>query len=362
MRATVLHLISNRWNSAITEYALSAAKALALLKFENVFVCLEKKAAAHRARSLGYIVEEVPEFSLRQMQLLSDLADRFNPSLIITYGGPEMVLSWVMRNRAGRVIRVRGNLFHPKVFSRPLYRLAHRHIETVIAPSEFVKSKIPTRPKVHVLTIGIDEREFRYITTPVDNSRPEVLIFGRLDPVKGHANFIRLFANLLQDWRDESCPKPVLRIVGREENTKVGELESTAHHSGLVLGEDVIIEATEVTNRAALLSRACVGVVSSLGSELICRVAQEFLMCGTPILVSDVGSLPEVLKEPDFGRVFDHTGAHIRYVKEFIVRSSQLSPGQKKYLSDRAAKYFSLAEMARKMMELLENNYSGTKK
>ena len=45
---------------------------------------------------------------------------------------------------------------------------------------------------------------------------------------------------------------------------------------------------------AEMMSSVSVGVVASLGSEQICRVAEEFLLCGTAVVVSGAGSLDDV--------------------------------------------------------------------
>lgn len=45
------------------------------------------------------------------------------------------------------------------------------------------------------------------------------------------------------------------------------------------------------------MRRAHFGVVPSFDSEVICRVAVEFMQLGTPVLVSDAGALPEIVKK-----------------------------------------------------------------
>ena len=39
-----------------------------------------------------------------------------------------------------------------------------------------------------------------------------------------------------------------------------------------------------------------VGVISSLDSEMICRVAVEFFSVGTPVIAPPTGCLPEIIK------------------------------------------------------------------
>jgi len=43
------------------------------------------------------------------------------------------------------------------------------------------------------------------------------------------------------------------------------------------------------------------GIISSLDSEVVCRVGVEFLQSGVPCLYSDAGALPEVFSDfPEF--------------------------------------------------------------
>lgn len=353
MTKTVLHMISNRWNSAITEYALSSARSMKFLKYRNIFVCLKEKPVAVRAREAGFEVVEIDDFSVQNWSLFSDLAEKYSPDFVLTYGGPEMIMCWPMRAEGRKLIRIRGNLFHPRLFNRSFYRMAHRHIDEIVAPSMYVKEQLPRRPGRLVVPIGIDEREFTRQATK-KMPRPELMIFGRLDPIKGHLNFIRLFADLVLRWNTERCPKPVLKIAGREENTKVAELEASVYQHGLIVGEDVIFETGTIENRALALSQATIGVVSSLGSELICRVAQEFLMCGTPVAVTRVGSLPEVIREKEFGETFDHKATNILHLEDFIVRVFNSDESQRNHIAALAHKHFSLATMARTYQDILD--------
>src|SRR5690606_765274 len=56
------HLISNRWNSAITEYALNAARALSLKGADNLFSPLAGSPAEERAREYDLRVATFARF------------------------------------------------------------------------------------------------------------------------------------------------------------------------------------------------------------------------------------------------------------------------------------------------------------
>src|SRR5690606_17369961 len=94
---------------------------------------------------------------------------------------------------------------------------------------------------------------------------------------------------------DKDRKRARLVIVGEPKNISTGELAEFGVKLGLSLGDELIIHPHLIDHPAHLLSRVDLGLISSTHSEIICRVAEEFLLCGTPVIVSGVGSLDEVL-------------------------------------------------------------------
>ena len=84
-------------------------------------------------------------------------------------------------------------------------------------------------------------------------------------------------------------------------NISTDQIRAFARDVNLVEGEHWELVSTRVKNLSEILNQAHLGVIPSQGSEVICRVAQEFLVCGLPIFVSGVGSLEECLVREDFG-------------------------------------------------------------
>jgi glycosyltransferase involved in cell wall biosynthesis len=295
---SIWHLCSNRWNSAITEYALSAARALALAGHETLFIAKVGSPAAKRA-AVHLPTREIVDFSWRGMLDLWTLVRKKPPDIVVVYGGAEAFLASLLKaTRPLKVLRFQGQALTQRSFQQERYRLAHRHVDLILTPSVAMAAAVrrlhPWQQVVPVV-LGCDaDRLQRPASAEVPAGRPEMLIFGRLDPVKGHQAMVARFASLLKSW-DKKTPAPRLHIIGEPANLSVADLMGYASAAGLRWGDDVVVSVQRLADVAATLSNACLGVISSLGSEVICRVAEEFLLCGTPVAVSGVGSLGEVL-------------------------------------------------------------------
>ena len=59
--------------------------------------------------------------------------------------------------------------------------------------------------------------------------------------------------------------------------------------------KDITIITGKVDDITGIMNASDLGVISSLGSEAICRVAMEFMACGVPLISSNAGVLPEML-------------------------------------------------------------------
>ena len=50
-----------------------------------------------------------------------------------------------------------------------------------------------------------------------------------------------------------------------------------------------------------IMKISCLGIVSSVDSEVICRVAMEFFSVGTPVVAFQTGCLPEIIRHGQNG-------------------------------------------------------------
>ncbi len=302
----VWHLISNRWNSAISEYAISTARALSDLGAQQVVTSLKGSPAESRFDVLNFSLESIDHFGPSSYARLVAMSAKLAPDFIFSYGGPETTAALFFKP-GQKIIRFYGQRVEDRGIPRGfITRLAHQHVRKVIAPSRVVAEPLEKLLgcSVNVITLGCDQKTF-YFSDTNRSGRPEILIFGRLDPVKGHREFLPFFKKIIETSKTKGDPRPRLRIVGLPANISETHIRVTAESLGLS-NDDVIIQCERVQDVAALMSGASLGLVSSIGSEIICRVAQEFLMCGTPVLTTSVGSLPEIFTNETFGTSYDH--------------------------------------------------------
>ncbi|MBC7660249.1 MAG: glycosyltransferase [Chitinophagaceae bacterium] len=353
MKPTVWHLCSNRWNSAITEYALRSAQSLHRRGWSSLLSALPASPCALRASELG-VAGATFQFKLSEVFALRREAKRLKPSIIVTYGGPETFLS---RFLGVPVVRFRGQ---DSDLSRPLspfgLGLSLRFCKGIITPakrvSDLFRAALPKK-SVHSIVLGLDAAVF-HSRPRKDADRPRLLIVGRLDPIKGHEKFLKLFYETLIEW-DNPRPKPFLEIIGQSANITSAALRATAKTIGLIEGVDWGLVDARVPNLPSRMASAALGIIPSLGSEVICRVAEEFLLSGTAVLVAPVGSLSECLIDPEFGAVFpDDEEKQRKLLKTWSIRAFEETQNVRDERSAKARDYFSLDSMGRDLEAYLQ--------
>ena len=330
----VLHLVSNRWNSAICEYALSTVRACKVLNYENFIVGITNSPFLNKARELSDLNEEFADFSPKRFFQLKKIIQKFKPDLIFSNGGPEEFIAHFAKPKSVKHFRFRGN-FRLTPVLLPLAQTFY--------PSFFAKEK--AKIDGPIIPLGTNEKKFNFANYNKIEV-PSLLIFGRFDPIKGHENFLQLFKKIA----DVSSFEINLKIVGLEANTKASDLAFWAKSLGLEASRcRVSITTAKIEDVPALMRGVTAGVISSSGSEVICRVAQEFLMCGTPVLVTNIGSLPEVLKELSFGKIYPNLQP-IEIVSQ-IAEYFQENAKTRNARAESAQRHFSVATMALKLKQ-----------
>src|SRR5205814_254516 len=122
---------------------------------------------------------------------------------------------------------------------------------------------------------------------------PVLGVVARLDPVKGHRYVLEALHLLKRTY-----PKLRLRLMGQEENIKQRDLRFMAER----LRIDSMVEFSGFqTNVAQAMAGCTVGVIPSTGSEAVSRVALEWMAAGRPVVATQVGCLPEVVKDHSTG-------------------------------------------------------------
>ena len=107
---------------------------------------------------------------------------------------------------------------------------------------------------------------------------------------------LEAFRQLLTDF-----PKLTLLLLYRDTPSEIPEMQAVqADLQRLGVATHVRMDA-EREDILSLMAFADVGVVSSIASEVICRVAVEFFSVGTPVVALPTGCLPEIIQNGETG-------------------------------------------------------------
>jgi len=200
-----------------------------------------------------------------------------------------------------KLIRTRGTTRPPQSswMNRKIYcEWTHAHIVTGRVVEERLKMKIPIPPeKISVIYYPAEQhalpltlKEDYYDRFDLPKNALILSIVGRLDPVKGHLILLQSLKALIEDY-----PQLVLLILYRDAehgNRKLIKLEEVITRLSL---ENHVRLIGPHTGIREIMQWTTLGIISSIESEVICRVAVEFFSVGTPVVAFPTGCLPELI-------------------------------------------------------------------
>lgn len=242
----------------------------------------------------------VSHFAPHAFPVLDQIRSR---PLVAHFHGP-----WMLEGRAAGLGR--RTLFVRGVEERSVYHRARRLIVLSRAFGDILVRDYGVAPdKVRVIPGGVDLQRFRSVGSRADArralgwdlDRPTVVTVRRLAPTKGIENLIAAV-----DLLRHRVPDVQVVIAGG------GPLAGKFHRQVRDMGLDRWIRFAGYVSDADLprvYRAADVFVVPTLAFEGFGLVVLESLACGTPVLVTPVSGLPEVVNDLDPGLVLGGTGA-----------------------------------------------------
>ena len=314
-----------RWWNAEAAYAAILAREL-LNAGHKVWV-LTRPNSLNETKLRNWnlpIITDIPLSSSNPWQLwrayqrLKSLIEEQQIQIVNAHRSEGFPLLVLLRQRlkSFALIRTRGT-------TRPLRdlwlnrRLHEDWIESVIVPAQVIASQLrqvlnlpPER--LHVIYYPVDPSIIGVKgESEAQQSRLECLdrlgipkhcrvigIVGRIRPVKGQRILLKSFVALRKRF-----PDIVLLMLYRDTSETEAEwqgllqdlVESNLQQSVYLYGyrEDV----------QEIMRHIDIGVVSSIDSEVICRVAVEFFSVGTPVVAFPTGALPEIIQDGVTGRI-----------------------------------------------------------
>jgi len=337
-----------RWWNAEAAYAATLARELLNAGHKVWVLTLPNSLNETKLRSWNLpIITDIPLSSSNPWQLwqayrrLQSLIEEQQIQIVNAHRSEGFPLLVLLRQRlkSFALIRTRGT-------TRPLRdhwlnrKLHEDWIESVIVPAQVIASQLRQ-------VLNLPSERLQVIYYPVNpssidsqgeseaqQSRLECLdrlgiprqcrvigIVGRIRPVKGQRILLKSFATLRKRF-----PDTVLLMLYRDTNETEAEwqgllqdlVESNLQQSVYLYGyrEDVL----------EIMRHTDIGVVSSVDSEVICRVAVEFFSVGTPVIAFPTGALPEIIQDGVTGRIAkDKSAEALAEILEWMLESPERS-------------------------------------
>ena len=335
-----------RWWNAEAAYAATLARELLNAGHKVWVLTLPNSLNETKLRSWNLpIITDIPLSSSNPWQLwqayrrLQSLIEEQQIQVVNAHRSEGFPLLVLLRQRlkSFALIRTRGT-------TRPLRdhwlnrKLHEDWIESVIVPAQVIASQLRQ-------VLNLPSERLQVIYYPVNpssidsqgeseaqQSRLECLdrlgiprqcrvigIVGRIRPVKGQRILLKSFATLRKRF-----PDTVLLMLYRDTNETEAEwqgllqdlVESNLQQSVYLYGyrEDVL----------EIMRHTDIGVVSSVDSEVICRVAVEFFSVGTPVVAFPTGALPEIIQDGVTGRIAkDKSAEALAEILEWMLESPE---------------------------------------
>lgn len=304
------------WFSGIAWHMLCTLNALKHSGHEVYAAGDSRSRSLEHADELGVPVQRFNGLRMKNPALIPGQILKWNrylntvsPDVLITYSSAAHWLTAMCgaRRRKIRIIRARCDARKPR-----------RTVSNHILLKRFTCGHIFSATELQSAnTSGFRLNEKNSIVLPgyVDTSRfkptgsaeairkefnlyrePLVGIVGRLDPVKDHPTFLRI-----ADVVCEQLPEARFLICGKEANTTIADLTPLARQLDI---EDKVIFAGHREDIPEILNAIDIGMITSNGSEKTCRTAMEFAACAKPLITTDTGCLPDLIRHKVTGLLF----------------------------------------------------------
>lgn len=369
-----------RWWNAEAAYAATLARELLNAGHKVWVLTLPNSLNETKLRSWNLpIITDIPLSSSNPWQLwqayrrLQSLIEEQQIQIVNAHRSEGFPLLVLLRQRlkSFALIRTRGT-------TRPLRdhwlnrKLHEDWIESVIVPAQVIASQLRQ-------VLNLPSERLQVIYYPVNpssidsqgeseaqQSRLECLdrlgiprhcrvigIVGRIRPVKGQRILLKSFATLRKRF-----PDIVLLMLYRDTNETEAEwqgllqdlVESNLQQSVYLYGyrEDVL----------EIMRHTDIGVVSSVDSEVICRVAVEFFSVGTPVVAFPTGALPEIIQDGVTGRIAkDKSAEALAEILEWMLESPERIAGFGKNARQQSLERFDPNKLLEQTLSVYEQSW-----
>jgi glycosyltransferase involved in cell wall biosynthesis len=209
-----------------------------------------------------------------------------------------VVLSW-------ETVSHEGDPFHNNFQRRAGYQWAMKFVDVIVPVSDEIKRSLIRRRhipehKIRVIHYGVDLKKFCATgRVAVSAKRAEVgagadtILVGvvaRLEPPKGHRYFLKALPEVVKKY-------PPIHVIFAGDGALRTELEALTQQLGISRHVTFLGARHDVS---ALLNAIDLFVLPSV-SEGLPNVLLEAMACQKPVIATDVGGIPEVVRHGENG-------------------------------------------------------------
>jgi glycosyltransferase involved in cell wall biosynthesis len=224
------------------------------------------------------------------------------------------------------LVRIRCDIRKPG--SGRSWRLVDGRTDLVVLPAPFMVARGYQGQRegpVTVIPNPVDTARFHPADRTADGVRPLLVSLARLSPVKGHRTLIRSLTLL---------PEEVHAVIAGPPSQQSPE-ELAAFASDLGVGHRLSLPG-RIEQPEEFLRQGGIGVITSLGSEVVSRAGMEMMSCGLPVLAAATNGLCDLIDDGLTG-LLHSPGNHRQLAAqaEFLLRN----PSAAHRMGGRARRY-----------------------
>jgi glycosyltransferase involved in cell wall biosynthesis len=310
IRAKILHCIDGFRIGGAEVNLLEQIKQLAVKGYDQTVCSFDDVGALKESyQKLGipvYIIQRKHRFDPIVLTKLYQLIQHGKFSIIQTVLFYPDVVGMLTGAAAGVKVRIsvetasHYNVFFSPPYRRLMYRTAMKYVSRIIAVSGEVKNSIIQRERIHssriaVIPNAVDFRLYDPVSNGsnrkkkelhLQNAFPVLGTVARLTHVKGHGVLIRAAVDLVKKYPALHC-----LFIGDGElrsdlEKQINEMGLGDHFSFLGFRKDI----------PELLYALDIFVLPSL-TEGMPNVILEAMACSVPVVATEVGGIPEVIRD-----------------------------------------------------------------
>ena len=296
----ILHIDTERWDSGLTDYAISLAKTQKKEGHAIKFWGLAGKYPYEKALSEGLETADCSGWPLKLPSLFKAVA-AFGPDIIDAHTGAGHSLAVIAAKtvkKSPAVIRTKADA---RGFNRNLLSgLVWGNTDGLIAANKITAAEFaklyPGIP-VKLVYQGAPDLADAARMKHLGDFEFIIGMLARFDPIKGHICALESAAAVLHEF-----PKTLFCFAGAEASIKTSRLTDYAAKLGI---SGNVRFYGYIPDSGSFMKSCSMGIVPSLGSEAVSRVTAEWMSAGIPVAASAVGCIPELVENGATGLLVD---------------------------------------------------------